>query len=713
MNSRLSIILRYALISALILAVSIVVIYKMVDTTVVHRSDWNELANKELSKTTVITPRRGDILAADGRVLATNLRYYILRMDFSSSQFRDVQFADSLDMIVDSLALYYPHRTREQWKANLTKALTLREAYKDSLAKYEKNPRDTTLRKSIRLQRRRLNSWPLLVNVVNSEVERVKKFPFFRINQAPKTGLIAEPLDVRTKPYGDLARQSIGYVWQDTITREYRGKTGLEGALDKLLYGVPGVAKKVPLTRNITNWTDTAAIPGYHVVTTIDIDIQDIVETELMRILDTCDADWGTAVLMEVKTGDIKAISNLKKSGNRWVEGINNAVRPYEPGSVIKPISMMVALEDGIVKNLDEHIPTGGSWAYLGKNPIKDSHKHSSVAVRDVICYSSNIATAKIILRKYENNPAGFPARLKEMGFMEPLGIGIRGEEAPRIDSVPKKIDLSRMAYGYATAIPPLHTLSMYNAIANDGKYVRPRLYSRLIGQDTVIDLKVSYIRDSVCSRRNAAILRQMIHDVVWKDGGTGALVRSKVVDIAGKTGTCYMTEGKVYNTSKKRLAFCGFFPYAAPKYSCIVLTANPKRNMRGAASTSGQVMKNIALKLHARGLLDNSGDYTEDVHPGVNPMLYATAQPDPYNDVSRDLKLRNARRGHRPADAAPGTVPGVVGLSLREAVARLEEAGYNVRIENGTGYVRAQLPARGDTVPQGTAVALRLSQDT
>lgn len=698
-------------ISAIILLVSGIVIYKMVDTTIVHVEEWNALAMRELSKTPVIKPQRGDILDASGRILATNLRYYTLRMDFTGEQFREREFRDSMALLVDSLALHYPHRTAKEWTKHFEKALELRLQWRNNVAKLEKNPADEELRKVTRQLRGRLRSWPILVKVEHSEIERTKKFNFFRIDHSAKTGLIVESTVVRTKPYGDLARQSIGVVSEDS-TGEKHGMSGLEGALDSLLYGVPGRAKKVATTRNFSNWTDTAAVPGYNVVTTIDIDIQDIVETELMRILDTCDADWGTAVLMEVSTGDIKAISNLEKKKGHYVEGINHAVRPYEPGSVIKPISMMIALEDGLVRNLDEAIPTGGAWAYLGKNPIKDSHAHSSVPVRDVICYSSNIATAKIILRGYERHPEEFPKRLAAMGFMQPLGIGIRGEEGPRINPRPKKIDLSRMAYGYTTELPPLHTLSMYNAIANDGKYVRPRLYSRLIGVDTIIDMPVTYIRDSVCSARNARILREMIHDVVWKDGGTGRLVRSKVVDIAGKTGTCYMVEGRGYNTSKKRLAFCGFFPYEKPKYSCIVLTANPKRNMRGAASTSGQVMKNIALKLHARGLLDNSGDYRADTHPDSRAVLYATHNAEPYRRLSSHFSLSGPRRGSTPAGVSQGSVPRVVGLGLREAVNKLEDAGYNVKI-NGAGYVIKQLPLGGDSIPPGNTVTLTLSQDT
>lgn len=695
-------ILIYVILSIAILLFSGYIVYKMADNTLIHAAEWNARAEAEMSQTEIEKPVRGDILACDGRVLATNLRVYTMRIDYTSEQFREKNLRASCDSLCDSLAHYFPIRTKAEWRAHLLKPLEV-------IAK------DPTL--SEKKRRARMNSWPLLVKIPYGDVLRVKGFPFFKINQSAKTGLVVEAITVREKPFGELARRSIGNVYDpaDTLRPGLHGRTGLEGALDSLLYGTPGLYKKVSLTRKITNWTDKPSIPGYHVQTTIDVDIQDIVENELLRVLDTTAADWGTAVLMEVATGDIKAISNLERdpSTGRYNEGVNHAVLTYEPGSVIKPISMLIALEDGLVKNLDEHIPTGGAWAYLGKNPIKDSHAHPSVAVRDVICYSSNIATAKIILRGYENNPSGFVERLASIGFLDNLHAGLAGEGAPKINPHPKKIDLSRMAYGYTTQLPPLHTLSIYNAIANDGRYVRPRMYSRLIGQDTIIDLPVSYVRDRICSSKNAAILREMLHAVVWKDGGTGRLVRSSKVEIAGKTGTCYMIDGGGYNTGKKRLAFCGFFPYSAPKYSCIVLTAWPKRNMMGAASTSGQVMKNIALKLYARGLLDNKSDFTADRHENSTAALYATSTDEnAYESLSASIPIKGSRRGRNPRTTPSGTVPEVTGLGMREAVNRLEQAGYSVTI-TGKGYVMKQTPAAGDTIPPGHTVTLHLTQDT
>ena len=225
----------------------------------------------------------------------------------------------------------------------------------------------------------------------------------------------------RSNPYGAMARRSVGGVGQTRECKEVHGIYGLEKALDSLLYGKPGLSKKIALTKDIVNWTDVPPTPGYNVRTTIDIQLQDIVENELNRVLDSCSADWGCAVLMDVKTGDIKAISNLERSknGNGYIEALNYAVVGFEPGSVVKPISMMIALEDGLVDNLEEVIPIGQSWAYAGGRPITDSHYNGSLRVREVIEQSSNIGMARIITRGYDKNPKGFVERLRSIGFLD------------------------------------------------------------------------------------------------------------------------------------------------------------------------------------------------------------------------------------------------------------------------------------------------------
>lgn len=221
---------------------------------------------------------------------------------------------------------------------------------------------------------------------------------------------------------------------------------------------------------------------------------------------------------MEVATGDIKAISNLERNadGTDYIEALNYSVVGFEPGSVVKPISMMIALEDGLVDNLEEVIPIGASWAYAGGRPITDSHYNGSLRVREVIEQSSNIGMARIITRGYDKNPKGFVERLRSIGFLEPMNTGIAGERVPYFNPEPGRVDLSRMCYGYASQIPPIYTLSIYNAIANNGKYVRPRLVSSLVTEDFDSVIPVSYIRDRICSEENARKMQYMLKQVVW-----------------------------------------------------------------------------------------------------------------------------------------------------------------------------------------------------
>ena len=690
-SNRRHILIRYAWIVGLIILLAAGILWNLVHTTVIHAPDWKEKAMVELSRKDTIAPERGNILAADGSILATNLRYYTVRIDFRSERFMELKYRAALDTIADSMARYFPIRNAKEWRDHLAKPLSK-----------PKNERPRAYR--------------LISNISYADYMRLRTFPFFNIRNRNRNGLSTENRIRRVNPYGDMARRSIGGVGATTLCKEVHGISGLEKALDTLLFGKTGLSKKVPLTKGIVNWTDIPAVPGYNIRTTIDIKMQDIVENELNDLLSFCNADWGVAVLMEVATGDIKAISNLEKnpSGDNYIEGMNRAVLGFEPGSVVKTLSMMIALEDGVVNNVNEVLTTGSAFAYAGGRPITDSHGVGSLTVAEVIERSSNIGMSKIITRKYDSHPGGFYHRLKEIGFLEPMHTGIAGETVPRVDSVPSnrggRIALSRQCYGYATEIPPLSTLSIYNAIANGGRYVRPRLVIRLTGQGVDSILPVTYIRDRVCSEANAAKLRDMLTRVVWGEHGTGRRLRNEYVRIAGKTGTCYMIEGGAYNTSKKRLAFCGFFPAEEPKYSCIVLTCNPKQNAMGAASTSGEVLKNIALKLYSRGMLGNSSDYRAEEAREDPPTLYATASKSKHSTVRSELAVNGPRKQlAHPAEVKSG-VPNVIGFGLRDAIAALEQAGYNVSFR-GAGYVASQQPSAGHASAKGTKVTLTLTE--
>jgi cell division protein FtsI (penicillin-binding protein 3) len=695
-NNKVHILWRYAFISFFIVIFSVAIIAKLVGTTVVDASKWNMRAEQSLSKVDTIEPERGKILSDNGSVLAANLNFYTARIDWGTDWLNQhkKEFYDSLPKLADSLAAMDDSRSKKEWMKELTAQMkaTKKKRY-----------------------------YRLMSGLSYSQFMRLKDFPFFN-KAGNKCGLYSEISMRRCKPFGSMASRSIGGVGKLPGKRGMHGISGLERALDTLLYGVPGMTEKIQLPTRISNWEKVPAQHGYDIMTTINVDLQDIVEQELYNMLKETNATWGTVVLMEVSTGEIKAISNLewKDQFNDYVEGRNNAVLGYEPGSVMKPISMMVALENGLVNNIDSVIATGATFAYAGGKPIHDCHGMASMPVRQVIESSSNVGMAKIILHGFEKDPGQFYHCLHKMGFFDPLHTGIAGEEIPDIDSLGTKnwdrIALSRMCFGYSTRIPPMCTLAMYNAIANDGKYVRPRLVKQLM-MNGVVDsvFPVSYIRKQVCSPKNAEKLRIMLHDVVWGKFGTGKALQDDKVEIAGKTGTCYTIAGKSSTdthasySSTKRLAFCGFFPYSHPKYSCIVLMLGANK---GAALSSGMVLKNIALKMYSRGLLGNVSDYhaADADQPQIehsSGILCATSNPETIASLKSDLGMSGAKKLAAPKSAGRG-VPNVFGLDIRDAILRLETAGLTVRF-TGSGLVCQQSIAPGSGYRRGQVIVLNL----
>ena len=679
---------RYIFIMVGIILVAIAVAVRLFSTTVIHAAEWEAKA-ESLNRTRVVEPERGKILADDRTVLAANVNFYVPRLDLRSEGIKEDTLMRYLKPLCDSLAVISPYRTARQWEEQISDAYTHR---------YTK---------------RGVRSFPIGNKLTYSQLQRMKKFPFIKLGSS-KSGFYYEEQPRRCNPYGRMAARSIGKIAYDTVKRRVAGSSGLERALDDLLYGEPGEASSAQYANSIGLWEHKPAKKGYDVLTTINVALQEIVEQELSAVCKSSEADWGTAVLMEVNTGEIKAISNLKyyPKIDDYMEGENHAVMGYEPGSVMKPISMMMALEDGIVSDLDATIATGHSFAYAHARPITDSHGMASMRIRDVIAYSSNIGMAKIILRRYESQPGMFHHRLREMGFFDPLNIGISGETVPVVDSVGNKnwdrVKLSRMAYGYSTLIPPICTLAMYNAIANGGRYVRPRLVQRFMREgepDSIVPL--TYIRDQVCTPGNARKLAEMLRNVV--EYGTGKSLRNDQVAIAGKTGTCYVTEvGRGYS-SKKRLSFCGFFPYENPKYSCIVVMEGANC---GAARSSGTVLKNVALKLYSLGMLNNISDFhASEQKSTTRPTFFATAADRSSNSkLVANAGIKELKRFRSPRNVTDGEVPEVIGLGAREAISRLEAAGLKVKL-HGYGYVARQSVRAGTKAEKGTLVELTLRE--
>ncbi len=701
-NNKNKILFRYGLITISFVLFAAAVIMKLFDTTVIDASEWNRRAKRELSAVTVIKPERGNILADNGNILACNLKVFDIKVDLRHQKVARIKSMpwNKIDSLADSLDYYYPR------VANLNQ-------HPDTFRKYSWH---TRLKKELEKKPdQRSRALRIARKKTIDDYERIRKFPFFKDfkGNGYRNPVYKEEKNIRIYPYGKMAYRSIGRVNESHETGEFHGYSGLEKDLDSLLYGKPGRAKKVALTRGITNWVDKAPVRGYDIHTTIDIDLQDMLEEQLLNICMEANAEWGTAILMEVATGEIKAISNIELLDNgTYGEALNRAVLPFEPGSVMKPISLMIAFEDGLVKNVGDMVDCSPFQR------TSDPHGSGPKNMKQVIEQSSNTGIARVIFRGYASDPAKFHDRLESIGFFEPMHSGIAGECTPRIRRLEPKdsrgnnitmtarhLDLARQAYGYNSEIPPLYTLSIYNAIANNGKYVRPHLVRSLIdenGRDSI--LPISYIRDSICSQQTARKVRECIREVVWGEHGTAKLVRDDRVTVAGKTGTAYPVENGVYNTSKRRYAFAGFFPYDEPRYSCMALVLAPGGT--SANRTSGQVVKNMAIKMFARGMLDNVSTFTASRNESTPVMSASTTSSS--KELYKALGISGAKRIAAEKPTESPTVPDVRGYDAREAIRILEARGIDVSI-SGNGRVVSQSLPKGTPIKRNTRIKLVL----
>lgn len=714
-NRNRHVVSRFGIIFTITVVMAILISTMLVRTTVINAADWNRMGASTLRDSQIITPLRGEILASDGSILATNLYYFNVMIDFRASKFKIVQFRDSIPEISQALAALFPNHKAEYWEDRFNSVIS--------------KPKSE-----------RTRNFVIAKGVPEETVTKIKNLPFFRTSKnCNLTGLKVDKVMKRSYPFGKMARLSIGRVGQLDTDPEVHGRSGLERALDTLLYGVPGLQRKKLFTRGARYAVDIPAVNGYDVTTTIDITMQDILESELGEMLLNANADWGTAMIMEVATGDIKAMSNLERDTlsrkPRYIEALNRAVQAYEPGSVMKVMTMAVALEKGFAKPVSKHYSIGHSFAYLGRRPISDTHSPASLPVDRFLEYSSNIGMVKLTLPHYENNPNKFREDLAEMGFFDRFNTGIARERVPYFpklqNNVGGRLSLSRMVFGYSTMIPPLYTCAFYNAVANDGCFVRPRLVKSLRtpdGRDS--DIAVSHVRERILSSENAAILRRMMRGVVWEQGGTAKSLQNDIVEIAGKTGTCKIAlEDKRprvnakgdsiklppfkggYREGHYRVTFCGFFPYDNPKYTCIVVISDPKVPYRGPALSSGVVLKNVALKLYARGMLEADPTFRPEAVSSETPTVYSTLNRERNTTLRNSLHLKGDKAIRRPKETPAGHVPDVRGLSLREALTRLESAGYAVKFD-GLGYVAAQTPEAGEKRSPGTKVHLKLQHN-
>lgn len=696
--------LRYVLVASLMVLGAGVIAYCAFHTTVLDRDVWNDKANAELQQTEVIAPIRGNILACDGSVLATNLTYYNTWLDFKASKFSADSMRKYMGPLCDSLAKYHPFHTKQQWEEILSRENDKKE--------------------------NRISGFPFLYNLSYSQLQRLRSFPFFNLSKNKNVnGLVAKDKVKRKNPYGAMALRSIGRVGDNGLGKIH-GKSGLEAYLDYWLYGKPGRSKKVPLTRKIENWTDIPALDGYDLTTTIDISMQDIVENALNEMLRESDATWGTAILMSVKDGDIKAISNLERdSSGNYIEAMNYAMMRIEPGSVMKAISMTIALEDGFITNPNAMYETPKGGYFYGSNKkdteIKDTHSPDALPICQFLRYSSNIGVTKLMAPHYENDPNSFRERIRQLGLLDTMKVGIYGEKPPYFPDIDPhrgaKMTLARQTYGYCMMIPPMYTCAFYNALANDGDFVRPRLLRRIQGNGLDSIVPVTHVNKRICSPENAATIRRWLKEVIYEKGGTAPTIQNPYIEAAGKTGSAKIAterkrDGKDDPNFKSKyqnryhFSFCGFFPYENPEYTCMVVISDPREpNHNQPAKTSAMVFRSIMLRMYSRGMLAARSTRPEVERTGARPIVYGGSDTD-RSRQQLGAMLGTSHMSHvRTHNQVKSGVPDVRGLSVRQAVATLEKAGYNVSV-HGAGYVTSMTPAAGTPARRGSRVSLNLS---
>lgn len=626
----------------------VAVVFKLLTIQFVHGDKYRALATQRIVKDVVIPANRGNVYSVNGNLLATSIPKYDIR----------------IDAITPSLNTFEKH----------IKPLC------DSLSKYS-GKSSGKLEKEIRQARANQNRYHLLArNIGYSDYIRLRNFPLLNLG-AFKGGLIVEQTTKREHPMGGIAQRSIGYERFDdkgNVTR-----AGIDGAFGvKYLRGVDGKRKKQQIGKGqwkpLSDANEVEPQDGYDVYTTIDVNIQDIAHHALLQQLEEYEADHGCVVVMETKTGEIRAISNLGRNENgKYYERLNYAVgESHEPGSTFKVMALMAALEDKVVDTTTVIDTKLGYKQFYGRG-IYDTHGHGKISVARVLEVSSNIGLATIIDDGYSKNPQKFINHLQDWKLNKPLGLPIVGEGEPVIpqpgDKIWSKNALPSMAYGYNLKLTPLQTLTFYNAIANDGVMVKPRFIREVKELDEVIeDFEKNESSRKICSNKTLIEIQTILKNVVVR--GTGSSLFSEYFSMAGKTGTA-QTEYwmKDWKENKRYISsFAGYFPAEDPKYSCIVIIHKPsvKKGYYGA-DVSGPVFKKVAQKI-----------FTDT--PIVDEIESLTVKIDAVDDEYQSF--------YKNAQTYKTIMPNLVGMPAMDALVLLEnmEVDINVKLD-GNGIVKAQ----------------------
>ena len=645
---------------------ALLVIFKLTKIQFIQGDAYRELAEKRTVQNVTIPANRGNVYSANGSLLATSVPKYDIRIDALTPT--DKNFNIHLKGLSDSLAIYHG-KPSSYYQQNIRKARVNKNRY-----------------------------YLLARDLGYSDYLRFRNFPLLNLG-AFKGGLIVEQKTKREFPMGGIAHRTVGYERFDedgNITR-----AGIDGAFgEEYLRGTNGVRLKQKIGKGqwkpIGNNNQVEPKDGYDVYTTIDINIQDIAHHALLEQLEKFSADHGSVIVMEVKTGEIRAISNLgRTSEGTYYEKRNYAIwESHEPGSTFKLMAMVAALEDKEIDTSDVVDTERGVLDFYGFK-VRDSRNggYGKISASKAFEMSSNTGLVKLIHGNYKDNPSKFVDRLYKMGLNDKLDLPIVGEGEPLITHPNDKenwdgLDLPWMAYGYGVRITPLQTLTFYNAIANDGEMVRPRFLREVREFDkTIVPFEKEVINPVVCSEETAKKVQQMMKNVVDKKHGTAHNIYTPNFSMAGKTGTCeteYWKEEGLYISS-----FAGYFPADDPKYSCIVVIHKPDKKVGYYGNVvAAPVFKKIAQKIYTDTAVIDTVENLEDKEIAVlnnYESYYETAQK--YKTVMPDLK----------------------GFPAMDAMTLLENMGIKVELI-GSGKVKDQSVAKGQKLKQNQTVVLTLS---
>lgn len=677
--------------------VAIGIVLKVLYIQIVERDKWTEMSNKYIYRETEVVADRGDILAQDGRLLASSVPHYSIYVDTKSPD--KATWDNGLNGLCSGLSRLIGDKSAAEWKKVLTQA-------RDKGNRYF-------------LIKRRADYQTMM---------NLKKLPVFKEGQY-KGGMIAEAENRRVLLNSDMAARTIGYI----NSGEKVTAVGIEGAFNKELSGLDGVAVKQRLTGGdwitVNEDANVPAVNGNDILTTIDIDLQDVASNALMNQLMKHNAHHGCAVVMEVRTGDVRAIVNLEQGRDgRYHETYNYAIgESTEPGSTFKLPVLMAALEDGLIDTSDI-VETGkGVVEFYGKK-IRDSKDggFGTLTVKGVFEKSSNVGTSKIITNVYKDHPQDFVDRLYSFGLNEKLGLQLEGEGAPLIrypgDKLWSGLSLPMMSYGYEVQMTPLQILSFYNAVANNGCMMKPRFVSAVVKNGVVLkQFPTQVINQQLASQTTIDKAKKMMEGVV--DHGTATNLKNTDYKIAGKTGTAQIANGSGgYRTGSVisyQASFVGYFPAENPLYSCIVVVNAPSNGVYYGNVVAGSVFREISDKIYATRFYKEPQLERKPVTASVTGGGYKT-------DINTVLKTVGESMDRRvngdwvvsressdtlhflAVKREPDHVPDVRGMTLRDAMYLLEESGYKVKF-TGKGKVKRQSPEQGTKYYTGQVVALEL----